>query len=244
MELLVNIFNTILYQPLFNALVLLYQFLPGHDFGIAVIVLTLLIRLALSPLMIQSLKSQKAFSKLQNRVQKIQKDHKKNKEQQMKEIISLYQGEKISPLGGCLPLLFQLPVLIALYRVFWRGLQPESLKLLYHFVPEPETINFFFLGIIDLSQPNFFLAFLAGFFQWWQSKITNTFQKKLRSEQISKSEKTLPKDQLSEQLTKQALYFFPIFTILILLKMPAAVGLYWITTILFSILQQYLVYKP
>ena len=235
-----NVFNLILYQPLFNALILLYQFLPGHDFGVAVIALTILIRLFLSPLMIQSLKSQKALSGLQKKVQEIQQKHNKDKEKQAKEIMMLYQKEKINPLAGFLPLLIQLPILIALYRVFWSGLQPEQINHLYSFVPKPELINPSFLGILDLSQPSFVLAVFAGISQFFQSKV-------MSSSQISGAGQVLKEKnqaaQVSKQISKQMLYFFPIFTILILLRLPAAVGLYWVITILFSIFQQRLVFK-
>ncbi len=120
------IFHAILYQPLFNALVLLYQYFPGHDFGIAVIILTVLIRILLYPLMFQSIKSQKILAELQPKIQEIQNKYKNDKEKQTKATMELYQKEKINPFGGCLPLLIQLPILIALFQVFSKGLLPES----------------------------------------------------------------------------------------------------------------------
>ncbi|MCJ7829521.1 YidC/Oxa1 family membrane protein insertase, partial [Patescibacteria group bacterium] len=135
MELLQNAFNIILYKPLFNALVLLYQYLPGHDFGIAVIILTIIIRLILYPLMVQSIRSQKVVSELQPKIQEIQLKYKNDKEKLAKATMELYQKEKINPFGGCLPLLIQLPILIALYQVFWKGLQPGAMVNLYNFVP-------------------------------------------------------------------------------------------------------------
>ncbi|PIX88058.1 MAG: hypothetical protein COZ30_01955, partial [Candidatus Nealsonbacteria bacterium CG_4_10_14_3_um_filter_36_16] len=99
MDIFINLFKVILYQPLFNALVLLYQYLPGHDFGVAVIVLTILIRLILYPLMVQSIKSQKVLSELQPKIQEIQQKYKGDKEKQAKETMGLYQREKINPFG-------------------------------------------------------------------------------------------------------------------------------------------------
>lgn len=236
MELLVQTFNTILYQPLFNALVLLYEFLPGHDFGIAIIVLTILIRLLFFPLMAKSLKSQKTITELQPKIQDIQKKYKKDREKQTKEIMELYQREKINPLGGCLPVLIQLPILLALYRVFWRGLQPESLHFLYSFVPNPGSINPSFLGILNLSNPSWVLAVLAGIGQYFQAKMVNPKKRKLeKGAEMA--------DQISAQMSGQMIYFFPIFTVILLLRLPAAVGLYWVATVLFSILQQRLIYK-
>jgi len=226
MNFLTEFFNKILYQPLFNALFFLYQFLPGHDFGIAVIVLTALIRLALSPLMAQSLKSQKALSGIQEKVKEIQNNHKDNKEKQMQEILELYQKEKINPLNSLVPVLIQLPLLIALYRVFWRGLQIEELSNLYSFIPRPEIINFSFLNLIDLSQPSLFLAILAGLAQLIQMKSN---QKKA--------------GQAASAVSNQMIFMLPFLTIVILIRMPAAVALYWITTTILSIGQQYLIFK-
>ena len=226
MNFLSEIFNQTLYRPLFNVLIFLYQFLPGRDFGIAVIVLTALIRLALSPLMAQSLKSQKALSGIQEKVKEIQNNHKDNKEKQMQEILELYQKEKVNPLNSLVPVLIQLPLLIALYRVFWRGLQLEELSNLYSFIPRPEIISFSFLNLIDLSQPSLFLAILAGLAQLIQMKSN---QKK--------------GTQAASAVSNQMIFMLPFFTIFILTRMPAAVALYWITTTILSIGQQYLIFR-
>ena len=233
MSFLTNAFNLILYQPLFNALLLLYQYLPGHDFGIAVILLTVLIRLILYPLMFQSIRAQKVLSELQPKIQEIQQKFKEDKAKQTKEMMALYQKEKINPFGGCLPLLIQLPILIALYQVFWKGLQTGELSKLYSFVPRPEMIDPTFFGVVDLSHPSLVLAFLAGILQFIQTKMVTpkTSQKK---DQMS---------QFSGMMQKQMLYFFPIFTVFILWRLPAAIGVYWVVTTLFSIGQQYLIYK-
>jgi len=235
MTILIQAFNTILYQPLFNALVLLYSYLPGHDFGIAVIILTVIIRIILYPLMIKSIRSQKILSDLQPKVQEIQRKYKDDKEKQSKELMALYQKEKINPFGGCLPLLIQLPILIALYRVFWKGLQPEAMGMLYNFVPNPGAIDPTFLGFINLAAPSLIFAILAGIAQFFQSKMLMTQKTNGKNDQMG---------QLSNMMQKQMLYFFPIFTVFILWRLPSAIGLYWIITALFSIGQQYLILKP
>lgn len=236
MSLLISAFNLILYQPLFNLLVLLYAYLPGHDFGIAVIVLTVIIRLVLYPLMAQSIKSQKILSELQPKLQEVQRRYKTDREKQAKEIIELYKKEKINPLGGFLPLLIQLPILIALYQVFWKGFLPESMTKLYSFVFNPGLIDPTFLGIINLAQGSFVLALLAGFCQFFQTKMVAPRKR-------DKEEKGSNVPDFSKMMQKQMLYFFPAFTVFFLWKLPAAIGLYWIVTSLFSIGQQYLIFK-
>lgn len=238
MSLLIDAFNLILYKPLFNALILLYEYLPGHDFGIAVIALTVLIRLILYPVMIRSIKSQKQLQEVQPKIQEIQNKYKQDKEKQARATMELYQKEKINPFGGCFPLLIQLPILIALYRVFWHGFQAEQMVNLYQFVSHPGIIDPNFLGIMNLSEGNVVLAFFAGITQYFQTKTLT-----------SRTPKTKQKDkgqmaQFSRMMQKQMLYFFPAFTVLILLRLPAAIGLYWVVTALFSIFQQYLIYKP
>jgi YidC/Oxa1 family membrane protein insertase len=231
MEFFINIFYTFLYEPLFNALVLLYEYIPGKDFGVAIIFLTLIIRFLLYPLMMKSIRSQKIMTELQPKIKEIQEKYKDDKEKQTKEMMDLYKREKFNPFGGCLPLLIQLPLMLALYRVFWSGLSEGAMSHLYSFVPNPGMINPIFLGFLDLSAPNVVMAILAGVAQFFQTKT------------MSVKNPPDKKSQFGGLLQKQMLYFFPIFTVVILLKLPAAIGLYWIVTALFSVWQQKIVFK-
>lgn len=222
------LFNTILYRPLFNALVLLYQFLPLHDLGIAIVLLTLFIRILLYPLSASSLKAQKKISDLQPKIDGIQKNHKDPKER-TEELLKLYQKEKINPFAGFLPLFLQLPILIALYKVFWR-IQEIDPSLLYSFVPNPVSFNTSFLGILNLATPSLPLAFLAAFLQYFQTK--------------SISKKPFKGDsEISQMIQKQSLYIFPLLTFFILFKLPSAIGVYLIATTLFSLGEQHFILK-
>lgn len=229
----ITIFNTILYRPLFNVLILLYQYLPGYDFGLAVIFLTILIRILFYPLGVKAIKSQKALEDLQPKLQEIQRKYKNEKEKQIQATMELYKKAKINPFSSLLPLLVQLPILIALYRVFWRGLNPEEMANLYYFIPRPDIINPTFFGIINLSQSSIILAIFAGIFQFFQTKML-TPKTKTGGDKL---------DRFSKMLQKQTLYFFPVLTIFILLKLPSAIGLYWIVATIFSIIQQYFILK-
>ena len=232
MNILSLAFNTILYKPLLNGLIFLYQHIPGHDFGIAVIILTLVIRLVLHPSSVRGVKSQRALTKLQPKIQEIQKEYKDDKNKQTKLLMELYQKEKINPFSGCLPMLLQLPVLIALYQVFLRGLNPESLSAsLYGFVNNPGLINFSFLGIITLTESNIFLALLAGILQFYQLKISTNPKPKVESKG----------SDFSKTMQSQMIYFFPLFTVYIVWQFGSIIGLYWIISILFSIAEQYIV---
>ena len=232
-ELFINAFNVILYQPLFNALILLYDYIPGHDFGVAVIALTILIKFVLYPLGAQAIRSQKALSELQPKMKALQEKFKNNKEEQTKAVMELYKQEKINPLSGCLPLLVQLPILIALFQVFWRGFGEERFHFLYSFVPYPGQINTTFFGLVDLAEASIALALLTGVAQFIQTKM------------ITPKQKTAKKgaSDFSSMMQKQMLYFFPVFTIFILWRLPSAVALYWLVTTLFTIGQQYIMMR-
>jgi YidC/Oxa1 family membrane protein insertase len=237
MEFLINAFNLLLYQPLFNLLILLYQFAPGQDFGAAIIILTILIKTLLFPLTAKAIKSQKILTELQPKIQAIQQKFKENKEKQVKEIMTLYQREKINPFSGLLPMLIQLPILIALFQIFTKGFGPEQMTYLYQFVPVPAAINFVSFGLISLDKPNIVVATLTGLAQFFQSKSLFTKNKK----------RAKGKDQIMTQAfvlaQKQMIYFMPILTLLILLSLPSALGLYWLVVTLFSIGEQYLILK-
>ncbi len=231
MDFIVTIFNEALYRPLFNALIWIYNIIPGNDLGIAIILLTVLIRFILYPLSKKAIQSQKAINVLQPKIKEIQKKY-KNKEEQAKIMMELYKKHKVNPMAGCLPILVQLPILIALYRVFFSGLNPETLNILYSFVQRPDSLDLMFLGIINLSQKNIFLAILAGGFQFIQSKMI--LPKKI----TNKKSKSGGLD-FSSMMSQQMLYFMPIITIFIAWNLPAALPLYWIVITVFGVFQQY-----
>jgi YidC/Oxa1 family membrane protein insertase len=230
-----TIFNEILYRPIFNGLIFLYNIIPGHDLGIAIIILTIIIRLALFPLFQKSIKAQKEISALQPKIKEIQEKYKKDKEKQARELMALYKEHKVNPMSGCLPILLQLPVFVAFIRVLQAGIKTESLGLLYSFVVNPQTINTVFLGIIDLAKPNIFLAVLAGIAQFVQSKMMapKTAPQKEKNGQLD----------FSKALTTQMTYLMPIFIVFIGLKFPAGLPLYWTVITIFGIIQQYFTAK-
>ncbi len=232
-EFIVTIFDVVLYRPLFNSLILIYNYVPGHDFGLAIIILTIIIKVILYPLSMVALRSQLAMQKLQPKLQDIQKKYKDDKEKLGRETLELYRSEKINPFSGLFLALLQLPILIALYRVFWRGLKPEELSILYSFTANPLHINTMFLGLIDLSQPQFIFALLAGVMQFWQTKML------LPKKSADKSKE----EDVSVMVQRNMVYLFPIVTVVILLKLPSALGLYWIVSGIFSIVQQYFILK-
>lgn len=230
---LATLFNEALYRPLFNALVFLYNIIPGHDFGIAIILLTILIRIILSPLTYKSIKSRRDLSTLQPKIKEIQKKY-KNKEEQSREMMKLYKEQKINPFSGCLPLLIQFPILIALYRVLINVLKPDSLIVLYPFIKHPGTINSLFLGILDLSKGSPLLAILAGISQFFYSKIIMRY-----SPSMPQSDSKKGFANVQKTMGRQMLYFMPVLTVFIAWNFPAGLALYWVATTLLGLGQEY-----
>lgn len=230
---LVEAFNIALYRPLFNSLIFLYNYLPGHDFGLAIIFLTVIIRFILYPIAVKALRSQKALQNLQPQLQEIQKKYAGDKEKQAKETLEIYRKEKVNPFSGLFLALVQIPILIALYRVFWQGLKPEELNNLYSFVANPGHINAMFIGLADLSKPSILFAIVAGALQFFQTKMLMPVQVKSQTKGVD----------MASMMQKQMVYFFPFITVIILLRLPSALGLYWIVSGAFSIAQQYFIFK-
>src|SRR3989338_47130 len=226
-----NFFYLILYQPLFNILVLLCKYLPWNDLGLAIITLTVLIKLALYPLGAKAIKSQKALAKIQPKIKEIQEKFKSDKEAQSRETLALYKREKINPFSGIAVLLIQLPILIALYQLFWKGIGPDQMNNLYAFMSFSGQVNLNFLGFLNLGGPNWAIALIAGVLQYWQAKM------------LAPKKTQKKTSDFSDQMQKQITIFMPGFTFLLLLSIPSALGLYWITTTLFTIIQQYFVFK-
>jgi len=227
----IQIFNTIFYRPLLNLLILFYFFVG--DFGVAIILLTVLVRILFYPLTAKSIKSQKTLEGFQEKIKEIQAKYREDKERQAREMMELYRREKINPFSGFLPLLIQFPILIALYQVFRKGLISEEMTNLYSFIPQPGQINPFFFKFLDLTKPSLIFALLAGIFQFLQTKMTLPKAKKTKTQL----------EQFSNLIQKQTLYFIPVFTVLLLWKLPTAISLYWLVTTIFSIVQQYLILK-
>lgn len=219
--------KTIIYQPLYNALIFLVWLIPGHSVGWAIIILTTIVRLALLPSSLKANRSQIKLRELQPELTKIQEKFKDDKQAQSQAIMAFYKKHKVSPWGSCLPLLIQLPILLALYYVFINGLSTAHFDLLYGFTPRPDSINPMFFGL-DLTKPDkYVLPILAGisqFIQGWQ------MQGSMATKKTSDG-----KPDMQGALSKQMMFVMPIFTVIIAMRLPAALPIYWIITTLFGI---------
>ncbi len=221
------LFNEILYRPLFNLLVGIYNTIPGHDLGIAIILLTILIRILFLPLSIKALRSQKSMAEIQPKIQELQTKHKGDKQALAQAQMALWKEHKVNPLSGCLPILIQLPVIWALYKVFINGVKPENLSGLYSFVHNPGSLGHIGLGFIELATKNPAMAIIAGLLQGFQSYLTTRLQKT----------PVAGGNDMAANMTKQMMYIFPVMIVVISWSLPAGLVLYWITTTAFAIFE-------
>ena len=229
-----TLWNAILYKPLANALIFLIG-IVGGDVGIALIILTVLVKLAMFPLTQKSIKSQVSMREIEPELKKI-KDQKLSREEESRKTMELYRLKKVNPFSGCLVLLIQFPIIIALYQVFLKGLKNLSDLSLYSFVHLPEHVNTMFLGLIDMSGKSLVLAILAGLSQFIQMQIVMP-----KKQNIDPTVQKGFREQLSHNMQFQMKYFMPVFVGFIAYGISAAVALYWVTSNIVTIIQEILV---
>ncbi len=224
------LWNLILYKPFLNALAFLISIVPGGDVGVAVIILTILVKTVLYPLSQRSIESQMKMNLLAPELKKI-KDSGASKEEQAKQTFELYKHHKTNPFSGCLLVLIQIPIIFALYYVFLKGIKIDG-SMLYPFIHAPANVNMLFLGILDISQKGLIvLAILAGLSQYFQAYL---MPKPITSGNTPNSFQ----ENLTNSMQTQMKYVFPFVIALIAYNVSGAVALYWITSNIFAIGQQ------
>lgn len=224
------LFHSLFAEPILKALIIIQNIIPGHDFGWAVIILTVLIRILLWPLAAQSIRSQKALQELQPEMNAIKEKYKDQKEKQAQATMELYKNKNINPLSGCLPILIQFPILIALYYALRQGLAVHD-----------GSTNFLFLGILDLTQKSLVLAILVGILQYYQTKMIMVAKPK--TIQAKKVDSTDVQEDFSQAMNKQMLYVMPIVLAFTAFSLPAGIALYLVITTAFSVVQQHFTMK-
>ena len=237
---MIALFHTLIYQPLYNILILFYNIVPGKDFGISIILITILLRTILIPLYKKQIESQKKLQELQPKIKELQERTKGNKEQQTKQLMELYKEHKTNPFSGCLPLIVQLVFLIAIYRVLINisdnGLTADPAQL-YSFVTDPGKINQFFIFLVDLTKPSIVIAALAAIAQYFQTKMLMASQ--ATTNLVKKDDSKSP--DMAQIMSKQMLYLGPFMTLFIGIKFAAGLSLYWLAGTLFMLIQQIMI---
>lgn len=228
---MIYLYDLVLYRPLLNALIFFYNTLAFQDLGMAIIFLTILIRLILFPIFHKSTQHQLAMQRLQPELKKIQENHKGDREKQAQATMALYKEHRVNPFSGFLLLLIQLPILIALFQIISNSLKPGFLTGLYGFVAAPVSMKFSLFGLINLGKPSIIMVGLAALAQYFQAKIALP---KLAAGQ---------KPGQADKVARQMVFVGPVITLAIFYGLPAAISLYWLVFSLFSIIQQIIVNK-
>lgn len=222
-------YRTVITRPLANALVAIYLFLPYHDLGLAILAMTIVVRIVLHPAISQTVRSQRAMAAIQPQLREIQERLKNDREAQARETMARYRDAGVHPLSGCLPLLIQLPLLIGLYRLFWRGLAFSDPALLYPFLPTFTGFNPIAFGLFNLTRPSVALAIAAGASQFLQSFFVP---------QPAAPQSPGGTGDFGRIMQWQIRYFFPLMIAAISWSLPSALAFYWTAFNLLAILQQ------
>jgi len=255
-----NIFNTLLVIPILNILLGVYKLfsmlgLPGA-FGFSIIVMTLLMRIVLNPLMKTQLRNVQKINKLKPHLDKLNETYKHDKQRLQQEQLKLYQQAGVNPAAGCLPLLLQMPILIALYNLFFQLLQDGNVekvigeinKVVYFSFLKVQTIDLSFFGANLSYKPSewqkygtllLVVPIITALLQYWQTKIMMPSKTTEDSNSQIKNQKEEKKEEdMGAAMQKQMSFMMPLMIGFFAYSFPLGLSLYWNTFTIFGIIQQ------
>lgn len=225
-------FHTVFYNPIYNALVALVALVPGSDVGIAVILLTIVIRLILLPFSLSAARTQRAMKLLEPKIKELKEMHKNDKEREAIETLALYKAAKVNPFMSILVVLIQLPVLFALYWVFiYEPFSSINMARLYPFTPVPAQVSLLFLGVISVAGKSMVLAFFAGLTQFLQAHMALAG--------TLKPSNGGPGGDFQKIIGLQLKYVFPFLIAAIAYSTTSAIALYFIATNIAGAVQEW-----
>lgn len=228
------LFHTYIFLPIYNLLVYLIDVVPAGDIGIAVILATIIVRVAIMPLTFAQLKSARVMKALNPEMKAIQKKYKDNPEEKARETFALYKRYKLNPFAGILVAIIQLPILIGLYIVFnSHTLVTIDTALLYSFTPIPSVVSPLFLGVFTVAGSSIFFASLATILQALQIWYAVPVPEKSADNDAS--------EDFARQMALQMRFVLPVFIGIAAFYTSNAIALYFITTALVSLVQEFIV---
>jgi YidC/Oxa1 family membrane protein insertase len=232
------LYNTIVYNPLYNGLIFLMDIIPWADAGVAIIIFTIIVKLILFPLSKKAVTTQLKMKKIEPELTALKEKYKDDKQAYALKTMEVYKTNGVNPFASIILIFIQLPIIFALYRVFLHGFESIDQNILYSFVRVPEIINNHFLGLVDISTRNIVLAVLAGVSSYIQIKYSMPAAPKPSKnvEQMTKEERF--KHDLTRTMGVQMRYVLPVLAFVVSWTIPAAVALYWITSNIFTIGQE------
>lgn len=255
-----NIFDLLVVQPIFNLLISLYSVIPGGDFGVSLIIFTILVRIALFPLVKKQLHQTKTMRKLQPELTKIKAETKGNKQLETTMMMDLYKRHGVSPFRSILILLVQLPIFIALYQViriftYDRGRIEEftysfleDIEPIREIINNPDNFNEKLFGVIDLTENALSnawilaIALVAAITQYYMSKqlMPQTDSKRGLRQIMSEAAEGKQADQaeMNALIASKMTKVFPFIMLFIMIGLPGALVLYYAVSNLVAVIQQ------
>lgn len=228
-------FQTYLVEPLYNMFIFLIGIMPGGDVGLAIIILTLMVRIVFYPAFTASIRTQMGMQAIQGELDEINKKYKDNAEERGRRTMALFKEHKVRPFASIVALMVQIPIFLALYFTFLReGLPSISTNLLYSFVPVPDAINIEFLGILNLLSAHVIpLALLVGGLQYLVARysLARTPRPGVAKERAA----------VHHMQQRMILYFLPAVIGVVSYSLPAAAGLYFAVGNIISLGQEWLI---
>lgn len=232
---ILDFLHAVVYTPLYNTLIGILHVVPYADLGLAVVLLTVLVKIFLFPLAYRVSHMQVQMRKITPKLEALKEEYKDDKHTQTLKILELYKEHNVRPFLSILVILIQLPIIFSLYLIFARGGLPTvDPSLLYSFITEPEVINMNFLWISDISGRSIVLALLAGITQYVFSAYSLPKPK-------PRGDNPTLKDDFAHSFHLQMKYVFPVLVVGLSYTISAAIALYWATSNLFAIGQEMLV---
>lgn len=233
---MIEFFHDILYVPIYNLLIYLVDILPNGDGGLAVIVVTLIVKIVTLPLTVAAIRTQKAMKAIEPEFKELKEKYKDDREKQAQAMFALYKKYNVKPFASLLAILIQLPVLIALFWVFQNeSLSQVALPLLYSFVPVPEVVSTVFLGLFPVAGASLTLALLAAATQFAHASVAIPVPPKNTS-----STPASMQEEFGRAMALQARFALPLIIGFVAFT-SGAIALYFITSNLFTLLQEVLI---
>lgn len=230
-------FHTLFYEPIYNLLVFFLSIVPLHDIGASIILVTLVVKVLLFPLNIKATKSQYALKKIEKEMQQIRETFKEKPQELGTKLLELYRRENINPFAAIVALILQIPIFIALYLVFSKGIHADITSL-YSFITFPDALHTHAFGFLDVTKKNIIVGILTGITAYLLSKRqSSAFSAPSGGKEASFQE------SFQASLRIQMLYVFPVIILFTASVLPAAIGVYWITSNILGIAQDWYIKK-
>lgn len=227
-------YNTLIYQPILNSLLWLYQ-ITGQNLGFAIILLTLVVRGILIPFTLPQLKSAKKMAALKPELDSLKKKHGHDAKLFQQKQMEFYKTHNVNPAAGCLPFIAQFIVLIALYRVFMDTLGGNGMG---------DINSTFFLWDLKSKDATYILPVLAGILQFIMSLTILPAVENEPEKRPGNAEQKQDVAEMATTMQQQMVFMMPIMTIIFSIQFPSGLALYWVITTAFSLVQQLIVSGP